>query len=71
MALDEKTLEDHHWETLDFYVDFKGSAIHVHIKRKHKWEGNEVVSDVVLNISQAKELGLRLSTLAHDNEPEP
>ena len=70
MALDEKILEDSNWETKGFYADFKAGSIHVHVTREHKFEGHRIVSDISLDMNQAKELGLRLVSLAHDHTSE-
>ena len=70
MALNENILEDGNWETQTFDAALKGDSIHVLVDRKHKWEGYQIVSNVILNMSQAEELGKRLMCLAHDHGSE-
>ena len=70
MALNEKILEDDNWETQTFHAALKGNSIHVLVDRKHKWEGCRIVSNVILNMSQAEELGKRLICLVHDHGSE-
>ena len=67
MPFDEIILEDSYWETTTIEVIPRGETVQVLLERLHKYQGLKLVLAVNLDMSQAVELGKRLTSFVNDH----